>query len=449
MKRLRLPTTARIALLSILLALLTNFALLAFIRVATQDDAMATMRQRVASDADVLRDTAISGNRPALARAMLDAVHDDPHAFTGLVDPTGRVVVGNITRDQLPARLAAVTFRSADVRRLPRSDTVSVGYTIRPLPSGDWIVSGRQFDPHLELQDTLERSLLLALLLSIGMGVVSGGLIARYVGSRVETIARVVDEVGAGHLTLRAAVGESGDAFDQLSSRINTMLDRLTLLMGELRMLTDTLAHDLRSPVGRLRARIERALTVTDEGQRDQLLGGVLAEADNLTRMLTTVLEIGRSEAQTARSQFAELDPAALIAELGEMYEPLADEKGMALLVDAAPLRLVAAHRQLLAQALSNLIDNALSYGAGGDVTLSAHDAGGNVRLTVADSGPGIATCDMPEARRRFGRLDTSRGKPGAGLGLSLAEAVAHLHGGRLELADNAPGLRATLILPR
>lgn len=449
MRAFRLPTTARIALLSIVLALATNFALLGFIRVATHDDAMATMRQRVSSDADVLRDTAASGNRPALETAILDAVHDDPHVFTGLIDRNGRIIVGNISRDQLPARLSDVDFKSADVRRTPRGHEVAVGFTIRPAPGGEWIVSGREFDQHLELQDTLERSLLLALLLSVGMGIVSGALIARYVGSRVETIARVVDKVGAGDLTLRATVGPSGDAFDQLSSRINSMLDRVGLLMGELRMLTDTLAHDLRSPVGRLRARIEAALTVTDEGQRDLLLGGVLNEADNLTRMLTTVLEIGRSEAQTARSQFVELDPGALIAELGEMYEPLAEEKGVALSVDAAPLKLVAAHRQLLAQALSNLVDNALSYGAGAAVTLSAVDAGGFVRLTVADHGPGIAEDDMTEARRRFGRLDASRGKPGAGLGLSLAEAVAHLHGGRLELADNGPGLAATLVLPR
>ncbi|AYJ87161.1 sensor histidine kinase [Sphingomonas paeninsulae] len=449
MKPLRLPTTARIALLSILLALATNFALLGFIRVATQDDAMAIMRQRVSSDADVLRDTAASDNLPALGAAILDAVRDDPHVFTGLLDRDGRVIVGNISRDQLPARLGSVDFKTIDVLRSPRGYVVSVGYTMRPGPHGEWIVVGREFDQHLELQDTLERSLLLALLLSIGMGIVSGALIARYVGSRVETIARVVDEVGAGDLTLRARVGPSGDAFDQLSSRINSMLDRLGLLMSELRMLTDTLAHDLRSPVGRLRARIEAALTVTDETQRDQLLGGVLNEADNLTRMLTTVLEIGRSEAQTARSQFVDLDPAALIAELGEMYEPLAEEKGVVLSVDAAPLKLVSAHRQLLAQALSNLVDNALYYGAGAAVTLSARDAGGDVRLTVADNGPGIAEADMTEARRRFGRLDASRGKPGAGLGLSLAEAVAHLHGGRLELADNGPGLAATLILPR
>jgi signal transduction histidine kinase len=445
----RIPTTARIALLSILLALLTNFALLGFIRVTTQDDAMATMRLRVSSDADVLRDTAASGNRPALTAAILDAIHDDPHVFIGLIDGSGRVAVGNIIRDQLPARLADMDFHSADVHRSPHGHLVSVGYTIRPAPGGAWIVTGREFDQHLALQETLERSLFLALILSVAMGVVSGALIARYVGSRVETIARVVDEVGAGDLSRRALVGKSGDAFDQLSSRINSMLDRLAVLMSELRMLTDTLAHDLRSPVGRLRARIEAALTVTDEAQRDQLLGGVLAEADNLTRMLTTVLEIGRSEAQTARSQFLDLDPAALIAELGEMYEPLAEEKGVVLSVDAVPMKMVSAHRQLLAQALSNLVDNALSYGAGAAVSLSAIDAGGFVRLTVADSGPGIAVSDMAEARRRFGRLDASRGKPGAGLGLSLAEAVAHLHGGRLELADNAPGLSATLILPR
>jgi signal transduction histidine kinase len=221
--------------------------------------------------------------------------------------------------------------------------------------------------------------------------------------------------------------------------------------MDELRLVTDGLAHDLRSPIGRLRSRIERALAVDDDAQRDVLLAGVLEEADALTRMLTTVIEISRSEAMTGRKRFTRIDPSALVNELAEMYEPLAEEAGVRLRVRAAAgVPPIMGHRQLLAQAMSNLVDNALLHGAsGGEVTLSAALAGqGMVRFGVTDGGPGIAAADHAEALRRFGRLDSSRSAPGAGLGLALASAVAHLHGGRLELADADPGLAATILLP-
>jgi signal transduction histidine kinase len=302
---------------------------------------------------------------------------------------------------------------------------------------------------HETLPETLESALLLALGLSVAFGIISGWLIARFVGRRVKDVVHVADAVGAGDLSRRAPTSRGNDAFDHLARRMNAMLDRTETLMSELRLLTDSLAHDLRSPVQRLRARIERALIAPDEAQRDQLLSGVLVETDALMRILTTVMEIGRSEALASRGQFAPLYPSTLIAELSEMYEPLADENGVGLVVDAPPFAPINAHRQLLAQALSNLIDNALRYGGATKVTVFAAEDDGELHIGVADCGPGISLADMADARRRFGRLDSARGIPGAGLGLSLVEAVAHLHNGRLELSDNAPGLRATLVLPR
>jgi signal transduction histidine kinase len=304
------------------------------------------------------------------------------------------------------------------------------------------------FDEHEGLAEALERSLWLALGLSILFGMVSGWLIARYVNGRVRELARVADAVSAGDLAHRMPVKPGGDAFDTLARRINAMLDRIEVLMSELRVLTDSLAHDLRSPVQRLRARVEGALTTADEGQRDLLLSGVVKEADALTRLLTTVLEIGRSEAGAARAQFAPVDGAALVIEIVEMYEPLAEEKGITLVTDIGPAPPFAGHRQLLAQALTNLVDNAFAYGNGQPVTLMSRAQGEAIVLGVVDGGPGIAAADRTEARRRFGRLDASRNAPGAGLGLNLVESIAHLHGGTFDLADNAPGLRATLVLP-
>jgi len=446
----RLPTTARIAALSILLALLSNLALIGFIHFRTHDDALGALRQRVSEQADVLADLHASGGRWALADAINHALRDDSTLIVALVDGEGRVVAGNLVETRL-ADFHSSGFQTGELRTRHGTRPKESGFVVRTFPGGDMLVSGRSFDERLTLQRTLERSLFVALALSLLLGVACGLLIARYVGQRVGAIVDAVDEIGEGDLSRRAPVlGGGSDAFDRLSARINRMMDRIAALMDELRVITDSLAHDLRSPVGRLRSRIERALATEDDALRDQLLAGVLEEADALTRMLTTVIEISRSEAMAGRQRFARIDPAALVGELAEMYEPLAEEAGVRLQVDVASPQAIMGHRQLLAQAMSNLVDNALLHGAsGGCVTLSTAPAGpGMVRLGVSDRGPGIAPADHAEALRRFGRLDSSRSAPGAGLGLALASAVAHLHGGRLELDDARPGLVANILLP-
>jgi len=205
----------------------------------------------------------------------------------------------------------------------------------------------------------------------------------------------------------------------------------------------------LRSPLARLRARAEQASLAEDEGAREAALGGLLGEADTMMRMLTTLLEIGRSAAM-GRDRFVTVEPGVILDELAELYAPVIEEARMTLALDTtAGLPAMAVHRELLSQALANLIDNALRHAAsGGELALSVSRGGGAVRFTVADRGPGIDPADRDEAVRRFGRLDRARSLPGAGLGLSLVDAVARLHGGRLDLADNAPGLRATIVIP-
>ncbi len=447
----RVPVTLRVAALAMLLALLSNLALVGFIRWRTHDDAFASLRIQATDQARALSDVYAAGGLPALRATIADlSGAGDARFVATILSADGRAIDGNIAAG-LPAGPRRVTgFQTIDVRRTGALRDEEAGVVLRPLDEGRWLASGLTYGERLSFQATLERSLALAVVLSLLFGIVCGLVTAGYVGRRVRAIATSVDEVGAGDLARRAPVTGSGDAFDLLSIRINLMLDRIGGLMGELRLLTDSLAHDLRSPVGRLRARIEQAMTVDDEAQRDVLLAGVLQEADSLMRMLTTVLEIGRSEAMAGRERFAPVDPTALVAELVEMYEPLAEEAGVALTQDQpGPLRMVAGHRQLLAQALSNLIDNALHYGAsGGEIHLFATAGPDGLSLGVADRGPGIAPADQAEARRRFGRLDSSRSAPGAGLGLALVEAVAHLHGGTLQLDDNRPGLRATLRLP-
>lgn len=445
-----MPTTLRIALLATLLALASNLAVIGYVHWRTLNDATATLRQTSTEQAAVLSDVYKSGGRPAVERAIRDTLNaGDPQAVAAMLDARGRPSAGNVV-ELVGAPPPAPGYRILPLRLRDGAPAHEAGAVLRSLGPDGWLLSGRIAGDSLAFQRTLEKSLLVATALALLLGLICGGILARYVGRRVQDIAADADRISAGDLDHRIALSGSGDAFDDLGRQINHMLDRIGTLMNELRMLTDSLAHDLRSPVGRLRTQAEAASETEDPQERDALLSGVIREADALMRIVSTVLEIGRSEAMTSRNQFAWLDPAALTAELAEMYEPLAEEAGATLTLDrGAALLPLLGHRQLLAQALSNLLENAVNYAAaGGEITLFVRHREDRIRLGVADRGPGIAAAEHAEAKRRFGRLDTSRSTAGAGLGLALVEAIAHAHHGVLELSDNQPGLIAALSLP-
>lgn len=444
-----MTTSMRVALLHILLALGSSFILLGFIHLQTRDDALAELRRLAVAEAKTLVRLYDTGNRQGFRYEVEEALSgDDPELLLGVFDHRNRLVAGNISAAD---RAGAMGFETGRVT-LDTGEVVEAGLYRLPLKGGGLLISGRSFDEKLTLQRTLQRSLVLAVVMSVLLGLGGAMVLTRYVGQRIGDISLVADAVGEGDLGRRVPVAGERDAFDRLAVQINHMLDRIQSLMDELRLLTDSLAHDLRSPVSRLRARIERALTVADEDQRDAELSGVMQEADALMRMLTVVLEIGRSEAMAGRKQFEALNPAGLMAELAEMYAPLAEEAEVRLTVnlpDPQEALSIDGHRQLLAQAISNLIDNALKYGsAGGEVELAVGIAEHDITLVVGDHGGGIAPEDEAEARRRFGRLDQARSSEGAGLGLALVDTVARLHGGRMVLADNQPGLRAMICLP-
>ena len=448
--RLQVPTSLRVAMLSAALALASNLALIGFIHWRTHDDAIGTQRQRVVEEAAALADVDASGGLAALDAALRDTLAQrDPQLLAAIVDAAGVPRMGNVKAIAPDGGLRA-GYQDGRIRISRGGAPVEAGYVLRRLKDGQWLLSGRVYGERLSLQRTLERSLLLAIAISVLLGLLCGIVTARYVGRRVGGIARVAEDISGGDLARRVPITGSGDAFDKLALQINAMLDRIVALMQELRVLTDCLAHDLRSPVGRLRARIDGALAATDEDKRNALLAGVLNEADSLMRILSTVLEIGRSEAMASRNQFVWLDPHELVAELAEMYEPLAEETGAVFRLETRGILLpLFGHRQLLAQALCNLVDNAVKHAAAGrHLTLFAEQCERDLYLGVADRGPGIAPSEHAEARRRFGRLDASRSAGGAGLGLALAEAVAHLHHGRLQLEDNRPGLRAFITIP-
>ncbi len=447
---IRLSVTARIALLSIGLALVSNLALVGFVWRQTRSDVVAAIRHDTAEQADALTGIYRVGGRRALIQAVRSAqLPSDVSLVLGLVSPTREGLIGAVPR-HLVVPLQPTGFRVAMLGRTGAWADHAAGYSLVRL--GDvWLLTGRKLNRIAAEQHAIERALALAVFLSLALGVFAGLVLTRYVTRRLEDIVGVVEAAREGDLSRRVSVtGGGGDAFDRLAARLNVMLEKLERVMAELRIVTDSLAHDLRSPLARLRTKAEQAVMIEDTVERDAALNGLLTETDLVMRMLTMVTEISRSE-QVSRDRFVSVAPAELVEEVGELYGPVAEDLGLTFEVAIesrpAPMRL---HRDLLSQAITNLIDNALRHGAAGGqmvLRLADHDAG--VAIQVEDCGPGIAEADHATAMKRFGRLDHARSQPGAGLGMALVEAVARLHGGRFELADNAPGLIARIIIPR
>jgi signal transduction histidine kinase len=255
-----------------------------------------------------------------------------------------------------------------------------------------------------------------------------------------------------GALSGRVPVVGSGDEFDRLSENLNAMLDRIEKLMTGMREVSDNIAHDLKTPLNRLRNRAEAALRERGSAKTYQAaLEKTIEEADDLIKTFNGLLSIARLEAGTAGGAMEEINVEALIRDVVELYEPAAEDKGLSLTAKSAKDIHLLADRQLIGQALANLIDNAIKYGGAdgsGEIAVSAIDTDAAVEITVTDPGSGIPEKDRERVLNRFVRLEKSRSRPGSGLGLSLVAAVARLHGGEVRLDDNKPGLRAVLSLP-
>jgi signal transduction histidine kinase len=319
------------------------------------------------------------------------------------------------------------------------------------LSGGYQLLVGRDLAERLAFQNRMIEALSWAAALTLALGLGGGLLMSRGVLARIETINQASDRVMAGELGRRIPVKGSGDEFDRLACNLNLMLDRIERLMAGMRQVTDNIAHDLRSPLGRLRSRIEVAL-LADEGidYFREVLQQSTEELDHLLATFNALLDIAEAEAGSPRAVMTELNLVDLVGDLVELYEPSADEKGLSLAATLPDDRLeLRGNRHLLSRALANLVENALKYTpAPGRIDIMLSATGEGARLVVADSGPGIPAESHERVFDRFVRLETSRTTPGNGLGLSLARAVVQLHGGNVALADNGPGLRVIVTLP-
>jgi signal transduction histidine kinase len=342
-------------------------------------------------------------------------------------------------------------------RRLDDPDGVEHHALVRvfQLPAGFRLLVGRDLEERERLYDIVLAAGRWSLAIVIVLGVAGGFFVTRRVLKRVDAMTETTRKIMDGDLAGRLPIAGTGDELDRLATNLNAMLERIEALMHGLKEVSDNIAHDLKTPLTRLRNRCEEALRLAeDESQYRAALESTIEESEALIRTFNALLMIARAESGQARDDMTEIDAAEIARGVGELYEPLADDKGISLKVEAPVAVPVHGNRELISQALANLVDNAIKYGAemnGADaeIVVTARGEGDRILLAVADSGSGIPAADRGRAVERFVRLEQSRSQPGSGLGLSLASAVARLHGGDLKLEDNRPGLRTVISLPR
>jgi signal transduction histidine kinase len=369
-----------------------------------------------------------------------------------LIDPLGRRVAGNLEHWPLaePGPDGWLNFTmdvTADGESTQHRRARAASFL---LTGGFGLLVGRDVEDRLQIETQIRRTLGWGLALTLLLGLAGGFLMSRGMLGRVDAINRTTRRIMAGDLSQRIALKGSRDEFDQLAANLNAMLDQIERLLGGMRQVTDNIAHDLRTPLNRLRSRIEVAL-LQQPGRAEirALLEATLADAQAMIATFNALLDIARAEAGSERGGFEEVDLTALGRDLADLYRPVAEDKQLKFEYHCMPGMAMRANRHLLAQALANLLDNAVKYTpAGGRVRLDVGRGASGPVIAIADSGPGIPDADRTRVLQRFVRLDATRSTPGSGLGLSLVDAVAKLHGAELILTDNRPGLKVSLAFP-
>jgi len=456
---LRLFRTTAFKLSLVYLAVFTIFAgfLILYIASNTAKLVSSQIREAVELERKALADQYRLGGIRRLTRAI-ELRSRRPGASLYLVtDINGGRIVGNV--ESLPASILTDTdsrIQSVPYSRFGDDDDPQKHLAlvrVFQLPGGYTVLVGRDMGERERFIAIIQRSLMLTAALMVVLGLASWLFVSRRVMKRIDSVADTSRQIMAGDLTGRLEVTGTGDEFDRLAISLNTMLGRIERLMSGLKEVSDNIAHDLKTPLTRMRNRVETALAqAANESDYRDALQATIEDSDQLIRTFDALLMIARVEAGSSTAEFADVDAVELIRDVCDLYEPLADEAGVEFSLDATGSVIISGNRELLSQALANLLDNAIKYSAGqnggGRIGVAVAAGPTEVVIAVSDNGPGIAEVDRRRVTERFVRLEASRSKPGAGLGLSLVTAVADLHGGRFELADNAPGLKASLVLP-
>lgn len=446
-------STFRLAALYLILFAVSVAALLGYVywntAVLLQEQTDYTIQAEVQALSDQYRLRGLNGILDTVQRRSAD----DTGAVYLLAAPAGQRIAGNL--DDLPV----MPGESANWIEFPldvqngatRENHVARAF-YTDLPGGFKLIVGRDVESLRQFATIIRQTIYYALAIALVLGLGGGLLMSRNFLRRVDAITEASRTIMAGNMSGRMPVKGSNDELDRLALALNEMLEQIESLMAAMKEVSSNVAHDLKTPLTRIKARVEAALRSGSEAEYRTALENTVDESDRLLDTFNALLSIGRAEAGQSRSGLVPVDTSALIADVVELYEPMAEEEGGTLTAATAPGLTVLGDRQLLAQALTNLLDNALKYGArdGGtpEITVTGALEEDRVVITVADHGTGIPEADRARVTERFVRLDESRSKPGNGLGLSLVSGVMKLHKGMLVLEDNAPGLKARLVLP-
>jgi signal transduction histidine kinase len=453
------------------LAYLTVFAvfaacLLAYFAWNTGRLITGQIRETVAGEVNELADQFNQGGLRRLVMIIDGRSRRPGSNLYLLTTPAGQGLVGNVGTLE-PGFLDRPGTSETLYRRLDEAEGAEHSALVQvvELPGGFRLLVGRDLEERERLHEIVLSAGKWSGAVVIVLGLLGGFFVARRVLKRIDAMTDKARTIMAGDLAGRLPVAGTGDELDRLAGNLNTMLERIEALLHGFQEVSDNIAHDLKTPLTRLRNRCEEALRgAKNDKEYRAALEHILEESDGLIRTFNALLMIARAESGEAGAIMSAFDAAATVRDVAELYEPLADEKGLVLKVVTQGPALVKGNRELISQALANLIDNAIKYAASpagpateagdapaarAEIVVSAEGLDDRVCLTVSDSGPGIPEGDRARAVERFVRLEQSRSQPGSGLGLSLAAAVARLHHGELKLRGNNPGLAATIELPR
>ncbi len=426
--------------------------LVAFFDFTIANYARGALRGDVLAEAQLLLKTAPAGGAEGVARLVRQREQVlGSQAFDYLVTaPDGRVLAGDLPLPAARRGWSQVDVPAPADSREYDGETADVRTLGAGLPGGGLLVVGRNTYAFHELGEAMVNGTVAAAALITLMSVGVAFLIGRQFLARIDAVSVAAGRIMDGRLDERLPTIGMGDEFDRLAVNLNTMLDRMQTLMEGLRQVSSDIAHDLRTPLMRLRHRLESALaTDADEPRRQALVGEAIDQLDEILATFGALLRIAQVEGGSGREGFRAVDLSELMEQVRQAYEPVAEDAGKQLAARIAPGVTVSGDEELLIQLISNLVENAFAHaGTAEVVTLAVSAQHERAVLCVADQGPGVPAAERNKVLRRFYRLDRSRSTPGAGLGLAMVQAIAQLHGGEVELADNAPGLAARVRLP-
>ncbi|HKJ63653.1 MAG TPA: HAMP domain-containing sensor histidine kinase, partial [Hyphomicrobiales bacterium] len=441
----------RITILYTLLFTVSSVVMLAFIYFGASREFKKTLQNQITTETDILqRDFHARGYDDLIT--MIQARSNAPATsffLYAIADRSGHQTIGNLPTNRLHSGWSEITLKHNIVDPEDGGETLLMMFG-SPLGDGNLLIIGAGLDQGHDLRQLIINSLVSSLAFILPM-VLGGGLfLSRAVLARLTRIHRVSRKIMTGDLSRRLPIEGSNDEFDQLSESMNAMLDRIEELMGSIKQVTTDIAHDLRTPLGRLRQHLESPrLANPSVDVCVDVIDKAKNETDQILRTFDALLQIGQISALDLRRRFTDVDLSELASQLAESYQPVAAEKGQNLAAQISPGLHVQGHRELLAQMLVNMIENAINHSpSGAHINLWVGTHEGNIELILADSGPGIPAEHRKKIFQPFYRLERSRKTPGSGLGLALVRSIAKIHGIGIALEDNAPGLVFGLAFP-